>query len=193
MYGQFLALFASFMWASSSILYKKALVKFSPSILNTIRPLTALLFLSVVLIYEEEFLNLFSHSQKTYLLTFLTAIFGLLLGDFFYLSSIKLIGVSRALPLASITPLIVALISHFYLKEIITLNLIVGTFLILLGIYLITEENKKQEKMKKGILFAFLAALFWALYVVISKVALEEIRPIAFNIIRMFFFSSIMV
>jgi len=189
MLGELLALSAALMWATSSVLYRHGMERLSPKVVNTVRALSATLFLFLVLIILGRAGEVFSLSPKIYLYALIASVFGLSVGDIFYLYAIKTIGISRAIPIASSTPWIVAVLSVLFLGEKITPTIIAGILLIFCGIYLIREKDEVRERKSLGFVFALAAAASWSIYILISKLALTEVNPIVFNTARMSFFA----
>jgi DME family drug/metabolite transporter len=189
MLGELLALSAALMWATSSVLYRHGMERLSPKVVNTVRALSATLFLFLVLIFLGRAGEVFSLSPKIYFYALIASVFGLSVGDIFYLYAIKTIGISRAIPIASSTPWIVAVLSVLFLGEKITPSIIAGILLIFCGIYLIREKDEVRESKSWGFVFALGAAGSWSIYILISKLALAEVNPVVFNTARMSFFA----
>lgn len=189
MFGEILALSAALMWATSSLLYRHGMERLSPKVVNTVRAVSATLFLFILLSVFGRTREAFTLPPTIYLYALIASVFGLSLGDIFYLYAIKTIGISRAIPIASSTPWIVAVLSVIFLGEKVTASIILGIFLIFCGIYLIREKDQGGTRQNWGVLFALGAAGSWALYVLASKIALMETDPVVFNTVRMSFFA----
>ncbi len=106
---------------------------------------------------------------------FLSTIISLFVGEVSYLESIKRCEVSKSLPVSSTYPLFVALFAIVFRGEVFNVNILIGSVLIVIAIYLITERRGLQdfsmddisEVSKAGILLALVAAMCWATSVTI--------------------------
>ena len=65
----------------------------------------------------------------------LSGILGMTIGGIVFLFSIQLIGVARAAPLSSSSPLWAAIMSSLYLKEKITWRVIMSSIMVAIGTY----------------------------------------------------------
>lgn len=86
--------------------------------------------------------NLFSYSKTIYLLGFVIATISTVLPSFFISYGISLIGSSNMSIVASFGPISTMFLAYFILQEKITLLHVVGTFLVLVGVYLIGKKGK---------------------------------------------------
>jgi len=91
--------------------------------------------------------------------------------------SLKLIGVSRAVPVTCTYPLFTLLFATLFFSEQITLFVLLGAVLIIAGIWLISQERGKSSGLArnvlfKGILVAFVTAVVWAVSIAFMDEAL---------------------
>ena len=111
------------------------------------------------------------------LLAGLSGTIGLCVGDTLYMLSLKLVGISRAVPITCTYPLFTILFAFLFFGEQITLFVLLSTALIVVGIWLISQEKGKSVGMTRNILFkgifvGFVTAIVWAVSITFMDEAL---------------------
>jgi drug/metabolite transporter (DMT)-like permease len=178
MIGEFSALFASFCWALSAILYKKALEKERYILMNLLRSIFAALFLSfpLIIIQMQNQLSALVYNE-TLLLSF-AALTGPVIGDTLYFIGLKKIGVSRTQSISSSYPLSSMLLASVFLHENITFTIFIGALLIVIGVILLTPVKNEVNSNNSALTFLLatpiLAALFWSISLITFKFVLNN-------------------
>lgn len=168
------ALSAAIIWAISPIYYRDYLFAHDVSKINFYRLLyaSAVLFLPFIVF---GFNSAIIYGALSGLLT-------LAIGDTLYLLSIRDVGASIAAPVAYTYVLLIQFAAIF-LGEVITINQIIGSILIIIGIYMLS--NHRGSARKKGIMIALLAALVWTIGQSSIKLAtLGNINPFSIAFAR---------
>jgi DME family drug/metabolite transporter len=106
-----------------------------------------------------------------------SGLIGLGVGDTLYMFALKSIGVARAVPLATSYPLFSLLWATLLLGQSVTASAVVGTFVILLGIWLLSRE-KVESKFHvhgrlelTGVAVSLLAAVAWSVSITLMDFA----------------------
>ena len=176
MLGEIAALGAAFSWTVSAILYKEALAKTKPVSANVVRLAFTGLFLLVLLVFLGKFGVLTSLPLYVVVLAGVSGLIGLGLGDTLYLLSLKLIGVARAVPITCVYPLFNILWAIFVAKETVTLPVVAGATMIVLGIWLLSREHTGKSDLDRktlliGVFFALATALAWSISIAMIDIA----------------------
>ncbi len=184
--GILLALVAACSWGCSSIFFKTALreskfvkeLLFSISIRGVIAvPIIGLLTL---FLYGSNTLSLFMRlfSSDIIVLLFFSSL-AVTIGDILFFGSLQRIEVSKAQPVASIYPLFTAILLVATGVEIITPIILVGIFILIVGISLVSQQNNEsasKENIKDGrvgLIMAILAAIFWSFGIITIRLLLD--------------------
>lgn len=132
--GLALAILTAILWSIGTTLVAIGLRTVSIIQANTMRfPL-----LSLVLIAASKLQSRRSNLDRRALgLLVLSGVLGMTLAGVVFLLSIQLIGVSRAAPLSSSSPVWAALMSSVFLKEKISLRIAMSTLIVVAGTYLL--------------------------------------------------------
>jgi len=134
-----LVMLSVFFWGLAPVVEKFAFsqTNIDPLIALTIRGVAAMLGLGVIILGMGKTQNLFEITTKDVFCFTLSGLFAGLLGTWTYLSALKLGEASQVVPISATYPLITALLSFFVLNEDFSLSRILGTILIITGIWLI--------------------------------------------------------
>ena len=124
-------------WGLTPIIEKIGLTKVSPIVGVTIRSIAITVILVVVTILTGDIKDLINTDIKSISLFSLSGILAGLLGMWTYYQILKMEATSKIVPLTATYPLVTAFLSILILGEAVTLPRIVGTALIVGGIYLV--------------------------------------------------------
>lgn len=177
MIGEFAALGAAITWAVAPIMYRQALSGVSPVSANIVRCASNAGFLVLFLVASGLVGVLASLPVGVAVVVVVSGLVGLGVGDTLYMFALKSIGVARAVPLATSYPLFSLLWATLLLGQAVTASAIVGTLVILLGIWLLSRE-KAESKLHvhgrlelTGVAVSLLAALSWSVSITMMDFA----------------------
>ena len=132
-----LLIVTALLWGSTPILEKIGLAKVDPFIGVTIRSVTVTVALFVLTVLLGKFKALTELDGKSVLIFSASGVMAGLLGMLTYYTALKLEATSKIVPIAACYPLVTVLFSIFILREGVTFSRIVGTALIVSGIWLV--------------------------------------------------------
>ena len=134
----FILLFlTAILWGSTPILEKIGLRNTSPLIALTIRSIGITIALLITLGCLGKIKAIFSVSAKTAMVFVASGIMAGLLGMWTYFGALKAGATSKIVPIAATYPLITAILSIIILKENVTVARLIGTLLIIAGVWLV--------------------------------------------------------
>jgi DME family drug/metabolite transporter len=179
MIGEIAALGAALCWALSAVLYKEALLKAKPFSANLVRltSTSVILFLCLAAIGKLEVLT--KLPIYSLFLACLSGIIGLGFGDILYMRSLKLMGVARTVPITCTYPLFSLLFAAFIGRENITFPLVLGTVIIVLGVWLISQREKtdndegKRKNLVRGVAGALATSILWSISIMMMDAAVK--------------------
>jgi DME family drug/metabolite transporter len=191
--GEIYAIACAVLWATSSTLLKSQTGKVSIVWLNALRTMPALAIYWALLLATGRIGDLAALPLRAWAFLICSSVVGLVIGDLLYLQSMKLIGLSRAMPLSTTYPFFTMLLAWLFLREPLDWTIAAGAVLIALGAYLLavsgstaTEVIQRSSKANlAGIALAFVAAICWSCSTVMLRVGLEQADAIIANAVRM--------
>ena len=137
------------------------------------------IWIAIVLLFSKQLKAVFSLLKtKKGMATALAAIIGAPIGMSAYQMAIKYATAPYASSISVIYPGVGAILSYLILKEKLNIKAVIGIFISLLGSFMLgfSPSDNLPETFMKGVLFAFLSVLGWALEGVIIAVAMKHIK-----------------
>jgi drug/metabolite transporter, DME family len=179
LFGELAALGAALCWAVAPILYRRALFSAAPMPANIVRCATNAAVMLVLLFGFGWAGALARLPLEVVLLTVVSGLVGLGLGDTLYLYALKSVGVSRAVPLAATYPLFSLLWFTALLGQPLAWTAAVGAVVILLGIWLLSRERGDStghftgKIALTGVVLSLLTAVLWSVSISMMDVVVS--------------------
>lgn len=186
MIGAVYVLTAALCWAGSSTIIKFLTTRIDTLSLNTLRLCITSIFLLALIPLSGRGTELINIPLTPLAYLIISGIIGLAIGDTTYIKSLSYLNVSHAFPIAQCANAVFTMfLSVSLLGESFTWVTGLGTFFVLLGIYLITSTrmtpgtNPALGRIRgKGIVLALIAGVVWAIAVVTLKLGVMETDPL---------------
>ena len=193
MFGELAALGAALSWTVSALLYGKVLQRERPISANIVRLSCTSPFLLILLGLVAWYGGLGGLRSDVVVLAAVSGIIGLGLGDTLYMVSLKLIGVSRSVPITCTYPLFSILWAILGGGQF-TLFWVLGAFVISLGIWLLSYGKgdiggQGQGRFNlRGLLAAVATAILWSISIALMGIAVTQTpslnEALAINTVR---------
>ncbi|MGQ9552787.1 MAG: DMT family transporter [Anaerolineae bacterium] len=191
MTGEVAALGCAFCWALSSTLMRGLTDQMPSVLLNTLRSLVGTVLYALIILGTGK-VSLYSCiSIHDLAFVGINLAFGIVLGDTAYYSSMRLIGVSRALTISSMYPLLVALLAGVALGEQFSVRTWLGFMLCIAGVILVARSSLQRgnprplRQIGRGVGLAVAAAFLWSIGTVALRIGSRNIDAFVVNSIRL--------
>ena len=183
MMGAVYALAAAVSWAGGVTILKRLTNRIDTLSLNTLRLCVASLLLLAVILLSGRGTELVNTPLKPLVYLIISGAIGLAIGDTIFIKSLSYLNASQAFPIALCSnPVFTMLLAVLLLGESFTWVTGLGTFLVLLGIYLLTSTrmtNSAPRRIRgKGIVLALSAGATWAVAAVTLKLGVMDMDPL---------------
>lgn len=189
--GIFFGLVSATLWATTSLAVKAQSGRVDTFSFNAFRMAIGSIVFLVLLPFFGGWDALMGLTTMARAALGISIICGGVFGDSLYFWSMTQIGAARAMPLSGIFPLFTWALAIPILGEKITPQAILGTLVVLAGLYLLAPaseaiENKDVRVNRLGVLAAITAASMWALSTTLMKIGLADgTNIIAINSFRL--------
>lgn len=133
--------------------------------------------------------------KRDYIKFFVAAIFGVVINMLLFLKGLELTTPISASVIVTITPIIILVLSYFFLQEKITKLKIVGVILGFCGGILLTTlgtSTRIGDNLPLGNLFIFINVISYSIYIILIKKLTNKYHPFTF-IKWLFLFGFVMV
>ena len=133
----FLLVVTALLWGATPILEKIGLIKVDPVVGITIRSAVATVGLLILTLLLGRGRALMEVDGKGFLLFGVSGLLAGALGMWAYYAALKMEATSKIVPISASYPLVTALLSVLILREGVTLPRVIGTALIVIGIWFV--------------------------------------------------------
>ncbi len=185
LFGALILTFAMFIWGSSFIALKIAMQDIGPLTVIFFRMLIA----SLCFVYFIKSFLQFNFNKKNIRLLLLLAFFEPCLYFIFEAKALQLTTVSQAGMITSLLPIIVGVAAGYFLKEKITLRLVIGALIALSGAVLLSSNatiSTQAPNPALGNFFEFLAMACGAGYTIVARYLTKEFSALFITAFQVF-------
>lgn len=137
-FGTLLALSAAQIWGLSTVILKPALAHLSPVQANSLRMPFVGIILYSIWSWSGRKAGLRQMDKRSFLIVAGTGILGMGVGSLLYLTSVYRVGPAKTATLVSASPVFGTVMAVFFLKEPLTLRLVLGVGLCVAGVWLVS-------------------------------------------------------
>ncbi len=188
--GALAALGSAVTWTFISLLVRTLSATFDSIRLNALRATLGGLLLLLSVLALDRGAGLARLSARTFALLVVSNVVAIVVGDTLFFESTRHVGLARAMTVSMSYPLITAVFAVALLGETITGRVATGIGLTLGGLVLIvtareTAPPESPHQAWKGLGLAALAALAWAVAVIVLKPPLRELDAATAQAIRL--------
>lgn len=171
--GFMLALTTAVLWGMLPIALKVVLAALTANTITWVRFLVAALFITVVLLKQQQLPTWRGHSARVKQLLWI-AIFGLLSNYILYLMGLNLLSAETAQVVIQLAPFLMMLGGVFIFRERLLLWQKLGALLLVIGLLLFFNERlvtliSQAGKDTWGVVLVVIAAVTWAAYALAQK------------------------
>jgi drug/metabolite transporter (DMT)-like permease len=190
-------LISSFCWAVTTLTVRQLTHNVSAAVVNWLRTAVAagLTLLIALPIWTADPPTPPSWTSLAFM--GVSVMTGLAFGDAIFFESVRRIGVSRAMPIAMSFPLISTLLAAMFLGEPLSVAVIVGTLLVIVGVVLVVTDTRDGMAVghvdRGGYLLAGVTAVCWGLTAVLVRPSLADMDVLTASAVRLPFASLLML
>jgi transporter family protein len=187
--GEAIALLSALLWAFASVLMGWGVRRLHVIPLNLVRCVVSTAFFWSLLPFFGGLKAVAAIEADQWLWLFLSVVMLLIVGDLLYFRSLDLVGVSWAMPVASINPLWAVLLAALFIDEPLSWGLLAGALLVIAGIILVSRSTDKtgpvdHRRQRIGLLLALLTSVAWGVGQVILSPAAKGLDSVVANSVR---------
>ncbi len=190
LWGELSALAGAFQWAFCGVWLTRLGRKMHVLTIAAWRAIVSLLFFIVLVPFTGGWQMFDALPARTLIMLALSVLIAQGVGDITFFMAAQRIGMLRTMPIAEANPLITAGLAAIFLGERLTLQVLGGAMLILVGAYLLSSGARAAQTPQAGKVdliglgLAVLTAVCWAAgYVLLTPVA-QAMHPVAVSIFR---------
>src|SRR5690625_101195 len=164
------------MWGSNFVFGKILMQYFSPSIVTMLRLLMIVLFLiSLSIFYRSKQKIAF---KKDLVILLLLGIIGVFLNQWSFFAGLETADPTTAALILATTPIVTGFLAAIFLKEKITLRMVFGSLVAMIGIfYVVTNGSLASVQIDKGLIWIVVTMVTFALMIIMTRYLGQRIDP----------------
>ncbi len=191
MYGELMAIGMAFSFALSFIMTRSIEPDTTPLFNNTFRTVIGALNFIIISLVIGDLPLLLRLPPNLWIVLCMSILITVVLGDFVYLNAQAMIGPAYAMTITTTFPIFSALLEYFFLQRTIGWAVPASIVISTVGLMIVIKPKRniggggRLKLSSKGVLLGLLAALFWAIGVVLTDYGArlsEEILQLGPNI-----------
>jgi transporter family protein len=198
MIGEALAICTALCWATSPIIYRKALVGADLVVANLVRAIPATILATMFFLGFGGFETVLTLDLQSLVLIIVSVLTGQVLGDLLLFRSILEMGASRSCAIFSTHPLFSMLFAFLILNETLSWNTLFGGFAVVGGLWLINlsmpgQLGRDSSRSRIHILKPLFGASLWGVSTFVLKIVLRTRGPLETITLRMIILSGLLL
>jgi len=164
------------MWGSNFVFGKILMQYFSPSIVTMLRLLMIVIFLiSLSFLYRSKQKIAF---KKDLVLLLLLGVIGVFLNQWSFFAGLETADPTTAALILATTPIVTGFLAAIFLKEKITLRMVFGSLVAMIGIfYVVTNGSLASVQIDKGLIWIVVTMVTFALMIIMTRYLGQRIDP----------------
>ena len=192
MLGDLAALSTAFLWSLTSIMIRDSVGRVGAVSVNTVRATIGATIFVAILLFTGRISEALATPLSSVAVLVVSIVVGLGLGDTAYFHSLRLIGVSRALPISGSYPLLTVVLAAVLIGEPLDWGDGLGTVFVVAAVWLLAlparganAETHPPADLRLGVLLSIFAAATWAISTIGLKIGAQGIDVVVANGIRL--------
>ncbi|MFK2825707.1 DMT family transporter [Bacillus sp. B190/17] len=172
--------FCVVVWGSNFVFGKLLVQAFSPTLLTTLRLLFIVLFLVGLSSYKKHVKRV----NKADLLTIVSlGIIGVFINQWSFFVGLQTADPTTSALILATTPILTSFLAAVFLKEKLTLRMLTGSFVAIIGIYfVVTKGSLSSVHMDKGLIWIVITMITFAIMIIITRVLSQRIDPMTITL-----------
>jgi drug/metabolite transporter (DMT)-like permease len=172
--------FCVVVWGSNFVFGKILVQDFSPTLLTLLRLFFILLFLIGLSSYKKHF----KHVNKTDLLAvFFLGVIGVFINQWSFFVGLQTADPTTSALILATTPILTSLLAAIFLKEKLTIRMLMGSIIAIIGIYfVVTKGNLSSLHIDKGLLWIVVTMITFAIMIIMTRLLSQRIDPLTITL-----------
>ncbi|MBM7583473.1 drug/metabolite transporter (DMT)-like permease [Bacillus pakistanensis] len=167
-------------WGSNFVFGKILVQDFSPALLTLLRLLFIVLFLIGLATYKKHFKRL---KKSDLLAIFFLGVVGVFINQWSFFVGLQTADPTTSALILATTPIITGFLAAIFLKEKITIRMLTGSTLAIIGIYfVVTKGNLSSLHIDKGLIWIVVTMVTFAIMIIMTRLLSHRIDPLTITL-----------
>ncbi len=172
--------FCVIVWGSNFVFGKMLVQVFPPALLTMLRLLFIVLFLIGLSSYKKHFKRV--HKSDLLAVVFLGVI-GVFINQWSFFVGLQTADPTTSALILATTPILTSVLAAIFLKERLTIRMLMGSVLAFIGIYFVVAKgNVSSMHIDKGLLWIVLTMITFAIMIIMTRLLSHRIDPLTITL-----------
>lgn len=173
--------FCVVVWGSNFVFGKILVQDFSPGLLTSLRLLFIVLFLAGIMAYKKHFKRV-NKSELLWIL--LLGVIGVFINQWSFFKGLQTADPTTSAIILAMTPILAGLLAALFLKEKLTIRMLMGSVLAIIGIYFVVVKGGGSSSLHfdKGLIWIVVTMVTFAIMIIITRVLSQRIDPLTITL-----------
>lgn len=168
-------------WGSNFVFGKILVQDFSPSLLTSLRLLFIVLFLAGIMSYKKHFKRV-NKSELLWILVL--GVIGVFINQWSFFKGLQTADPTTSAIILAMTPILAGVLAALFLKEKLTIRMLMGSVLAIIGIYFVVVKGSGSSSLHfdKGLIWIVVTMVTFAIMIIITRVLSQRIDPLTITL-----------
>ena len=172
--------FCVMVWGSNFVFGKMLVQDFSPALLTMLRLLFIVLFLIGLSSYKKHFKRV---NKSDLLVVFFLGLIGVFINQWSFFVGLQTADPTTSALILATTPIVTSVLAAIFLKEKLTIRMLMGSIVAILGIYfVVTKGNLSSLHIDKGLLWIVITMITFAIMIIMTRLLSNRIDPLTITL-----------
>lgn len=172
--------FCVVVWGSNFIFGKILVLDFSPALLTMLR----LLFIVILLIGLTLFKKRFKPINKSdFFAVFFLGVIGVFLNQWSFFKGLQTADPTTSALILATTPILTSILAAIFLKEKLTMRMLIGTIVAIIGIYfVVTKGTFSSIHIEEGLIWIVVTMITFAIMIIMTRFLSSRTDPLTITL-----------
>lgn len=172
--------FCVIVWGSNFVFGKILVQDFSPTMLTLLRLLFIVLFLVGLSVYKKHFKRL---DKKDLLPIIFLGVIGVFINQWSFFVGLQTADPTTSALILATTPILTSVIAAVFLKEKLTMRMLAGSIVAIMGIYFVVAKGDLSSlHIDKGLIWIVVTMITFAIMIVMTRVLAQRLDPLTITL-----------
>ncbi|HIW35033.1 MAG TPA: DMT family transporter [Candidatus Paenibacillus intestinavium] len=167
-------------WGSNFVFGKILVEDFSPSLLTSLRLLFIVIFLVGLSSYKKGFRRV---NKKDFISILILGVVGVFINQWSFFAGLQTADPTTSALILATTPILTGFLAAIFLKEKLTIRMLLGSIVAILGIYFVVAKGSLSAvHLDKGLLWIVVTMITFAIMIVMTRVLSQKMDPLTITL-----------
>lgn len=167
-------------WGSNFVFGKILVQDFSPSLLTSLRLFFIVIFLIGLSSYKKHFKRLI---KKDFLAISFLGIIGVFINQWSFFVGLQTADPTTSALILATTPILTGFLAAIFLKERLTIRMLLGSFIAIIGIYFVVAKGSLSSvNIDNGLLWIVVTMITFAIMIIMTRMLSQRVDPLTITL-----------